>query len=83
MAVKKKAEKSKHVQYSIDDIINRGGQVSTDTNRKSKQEIESDVRFTLRIPAQLIEKIDDDRSARVGSVSRNQWVLEAIYEKLK
>lgn len=37
-----------------------------------------EIRFTLRIPQKLINKIDKNRKKRVGNVSRNQWILDAI-----
>ena len=40
------------------------------------------IRFTLRLPIELADRLDEMRSSRVGSVSRNQWILEAIAEKL-
>jgi hypothetical protein len=79
MTIKKKASKKPHIQYDIDDIINRGGQTAIDSRQKSQQEIE--IRFTLRIPEKLIKKIDSDRCERVGNVSRNQWILEAIAKR--
>ena len=82
MTVKKKATKPKHVQYDFDDVINRGGKVSADSKSQAKEEEQDEVRFTLRIPYKLINKIDQDRKSRIGNVSRNQWILEAVAEKL-
>lgn len=81
MAVKKKATKpfSPH-QYNIDDVINKGGKTTADIT--PEQQEESETRFTLRVPQKLLEKIDKDRRSRIGSVSRNQWILEAISERL-
>jgi len=81
MTVKKKASKSQpSIQYDIDDIINRGGKTTADSKPKSTEEDE--IRFTLRIPEKIIKKLDADRESRIGNVSRNQWILEAIAEKL-
>jgi len=38
--------------------------------------------MNLRLPPKLLQAIDDSRNFRVGSVSRNTWILEAISEKL-
>jgi hypothetical protein len=67
-------------QPTVSDVINRGGK----TTLESKSEIieDGEVRFTLRIPKKLIEGIDKSRKSRVGNISRNQWILEAIAEKL-
>lgn len=81
MTVKKKAPKSQpSVQYNIDDIINRGGKTTADSTPKINEEDE--IRFTLRIPEKIIKKLDADRESRIGNVSRNQWILEAIAERL-
>lgn len=82
MTVKKKANKTVNVQYDIDDIINRGGKVSADSKHQTNDEVEEEIRFTLRIPQKLIKKIDKDRDGRIGNVSRNQWILEAVAERL-
>jgi len=81
MTVKKKASKvvKKH-QYDIDEIINRGGKTSGESVVPENEEEE--IRFTLRISKKMISKIDKDREKRVGNVSRNQWILEAVAEHL-
>lgn len=83
MTVKKKASKTpKPVQYDIDDIINRGGKTTEDSKMHQRQE-EAEIRFTLRIPHKLINTMDKNRESRIGNVSRNQWILEAIAEKIE
>lgn len=44
---------------------------------------ESDHRLTLRMPLWLLKKIDKERKKRIGSVSRNLWILEFIALRLK
>jgi|GEM_PF-2253982 len=39
-------------------------------------------RINLRLSPEMFEKIDAARSQRVGHVSRNTWITEAIQEKL-
>lgn len=74
MVIMKKADsKPEQSQADVDDIISKGGKVSAD-----EVPLDEEVRFTLRIPQKLIEKIDKDRENRIGNVSRNQWILEAI-----
>jgi predicted HicB family RNase H-like nuclease len=81
MTVKKKASKIKETpQYDISEIINRGGKTSGDSSSSDNNEME--IRFTLRIPKKMIHKIDKDKEKRVGNVSRNQWIIEAIADKL-
>lgn len=46
--------------------------------KTSDSEEDEETRFTLRIPEKLIEEIDIARSNRIGRVSRNQFILEAL-----
>jgi len=39
---------------------------------------DEDHRLTLRIPRWLLEKIDQKRKQRVGTISRNLWILELV-----
>lgn len=39
-------------------------------------------RINLRLPSEMLEAIDAERSQRVGNVSRNTWIAEAVQEKL-
>lgn len=39
-------------------------------------------RTNLRLSAEALAAIDCARALRPGSVSRNTWIVEAIYEKL-
>jgi hypothetical protein len=50
---------------------------------KSQQETPKDVRFTLQIPGPLCQDLDQLREARPIKISRHQWVLEAILEKIQ
>lgn len=80
MTVKRKATKPlKASQMDIDDIINKGGRTTTEAKAPQPDE---ELRFTLRIPQKLINEIDKERKLRVGNVSRNQWILEAVAEHL-
>lgn len=58
-----------------EDFIHEGG-------KPSQTQIE-EVRFTLRIPAKLMDLLDESRSKRVGKVSKNNWILEAIQMRLE
>lgn len=39
-------------------------------------------RFTVRLPTEMLEGVDAARAQRVGNVSRNTWIMEAVQEKL-
>jgi hypothetical protein len=38
---------------------------------------------SIRVPLSALEKIDTLRKKRVGNVSRNTWILEAIEDKIE
>ena len=39
-------------------------------------------RFTVRLPVEMLEAVDATLAQRVGNVSRNTWITEAVQEKL-
>jgi hypothetical protein len=43
----------------------------------------SRVPLTIRIPEEVVQKIDLDLGRRAVPVSRNNWLLEAALEKLR
>ena len=39
-------------------------------------------RINFRLPSEVFARVDEARALRLGSVSRNTWIAEAIQEKL-
>lgn len=92
MTIKRKASKEPIlIQTDIEDmigkVISRGGKTAVgDEPDPTAQELpkeEEEIRFTLRIASGLIKQIDSARKLRVGNVSRNQWIIEAINSAVK
>lgn len=50
-----------------------------DTPSKNTKDMD---RINLRLPPEVFAAIDQARSLRIGHVSRNTWIAEAIQEKL-
>lgn len=76
--LEKKKPKKENASLT-DSFINSGGK----TTQESIQNLEQlDSRFTLRIPSMMLQQIDKQRKKKVGKFSRNNWILEAIEEKL-
>jgi len=77
-----KATKRKQVpvvESKINKFIAKGG-------RLAAQDIEiqdGDHRLTLRIPKNIMNKIDVKRKGRVGKISRNLWILEILDKATK
>jgi predicted DNA binding CopG/RHH family protein len=74
---KKKTKKEN--ESLTDSFINSGGQTTQESIKNLEQ---LDSRFTLRIPSMMLQQIDKQRKKKVGKFSRNNWILEAIEEKL-
>jgi len=66
-------EDSQFKQY-----LSKGGSTA-----QTQQEVPKDVRFTLHIPGPLCQEVDRLREGRPLKISRHQWVLEAILEKMQ
>ena len=49
---------------------------------RPRKEKEEEVGVKLRLPTSLLEQIDDSVESRKPSLSRHQWILEAIHAKL-
>lgn len=78
MTVRRKAPtKAEPTEVQAEAMISRGGQPAL---RGSELD---EVRFTLRIPKEMTERLDASRRHRVGHVSRNTCILEAIEAWLK
>jgi len=82
MTVKRKALPSKEIkQYDIEDVISRGGKTTYENNLVEKKEFQ--FKFTMRVPHKLVAAMDVRRKERPGNISRNQWIIEAILDRLE
>lgn len=66
-----KAMEDKKVQQ----FISKGGSLAAGVEVSVAGE---DHRLTLRIPKWLLDKVDAKRKQRIGTISRNLWILELI-----
>ena len=64
-------------EEKVKEFISKGGTLAN-INEENIVEKNDDHRLTLRIPKWLLNKIDAKRKERVGTISRNLWILEAI-----
>ncbi len=76
MTIKKKANKETLLS-SIEEVISRGGNVTTESESRENPL----QKVTLRISKEMLKKIDEQRYLSV-KISRNQWILEAILNEL-
>jgi hypothetical protein len=63
----------------IDAVINRGGASAPSHDAEGEKERI----FNLRVPERLVEQVDALRKKRIGKISRNTWILEAIEDKVE
>lgn len=75
MAVKAKIQKTLVNEKKIDEFISKGG---SHPENNIETDSDSDHRLTLRIPKWLVDKIDEKRTAKIGKISRNLWILQQI-----
>lgn len=63
-------------QSQINAVISKGGSVAKKAKAGSQK-------ILIRIPGDLLDRVDTDLDARPLKTPRNTWILEAILEKLK
>ena len=71
-------EPKKDIEKEAESFISQGGKLAADPIK-----LEDDHRLTLRIPKWLLDKVDVKRKERVGTISRNLWILELIEKATK
>lgn len=69
---------TKATEDKVNKFISQGGTLAS-----KFEEEDGDHRLTLRMPKWLLEKVDIKRKERVGSISRNLWILELIEKATK
>lgn len=80
MAVGRKATKQKTPDVDVDALIEKGGSHAGDESASALDDVQ---KITVRLPKDLVRRIDDAIRRRPISISRNQWLAEAAYEALK
>jgi hypothetical protein len=84
MAISRKPKQSSGAAaktVDVDALINKGGSVG---GRNGGQGKEKDaVPVILRVPEDILERVDSSVQARRIKTPRHTWLLEAILEKLE
>ncbi len=77
MPIAKKPIQTADVSESeVNAVISKGGSVAK-TDKAGNQKI------LIRIPNELLDRVDTNLTARPLKTPRNTWILEAILEKLE
>jgi hypothetical protein len=64
---------------NADDFIQQGGAVA---KRQAASSPKEEQIVNLRVPVELLQRVDAVRRARPLKISRHAWLLEAIYKQL-
>ena len=75
-----KPDSQKTSEADVMSVISRGGSVSKSNSADSTAE---EARVTLRIPSDVLAKVDVAISSRKLKTPRNTWLCEAVLEKLE
>ena len=69
---------------NVDEFIQEGGSVpQVASPQPLKESGEEEVKgLKMRLPVELLKRVDEVVKSRRPAPSRHQWILEAIYEKL-
>jgi hypothetical protein len=84
MAISRKPKQSsgtpeKHVD--VEALINKGGSVARSNGVQEKEN--NTVPVILRMPEDILQKVDASVQARPIKTPRHTWLLEAVLEKLE
>lgn len=83
MAVTRKPKASPVPEaVDVDALIRKGGSVAGETGEAEQAKGAGTASVILRIPADIIERVDQAVQARRIKTPRHTWLLEAILEKL-
>ena len=78
MAITRKPKPITSGPVDVDALINKGGSQPT-----SGSSDDASIAVVLRIPANILKRVDAAVKARPIRTPRHTWLLEAIHEKLE
>ncbi len=71
------------INQANDDVLLEAKVISKLESSENQLDDESDIQpLKLRVPRDLVKDIDNLLSQRKPKISRHNWILEALYEKL-
>jgi hypothetical protein len=83
ISVKPQQKPSNQNEASITELINKGGSVSSSTTAPTQIAPKEEQTVTLRVPRELIDKLDELLGKGIIKKKRHPWILDAIVEKLE
>jgi hypothetical protein len=82
IARKPKASEKQTKEQSINALINKGGSVPAESGENAEKQ-SGDKSILIRVPAEVLTKIDEIVGAKKIKTPRHTWLLEAVFEKLE
>lgn len=79
MAIARKPNRTSERAVDVEALINRGGSAGRTAPEESQAKAAA---ILLRIPADMLERLDRVLKGRPVKLPRHTWILEAIHEKL-
>jgi hypothetical protein len=79
MAIARKPSRSPAPAVDVEALINRGG---SPTGAPPPEAPSKTTPILLRIPADIMDRLDTALKSRPVKLPRHTWILEAIHEKL-
>ena len=68
----------------VEALIGKGGSVANDSNEKPAPfSDKATTSFTLRVPRDILQRVDDHRNNQSYKVPRQQWIMEAVMQRLE
>ena len=78
IARKPKATNKEEKAVDINALISKGGSPATNNQKKVEEKP-----ILLRVPSDVLERIDEIVSSKQIKTPRHTWLLEAVFEKLE
>lgn len=87
MAIARKPQTSPNsaAAVDVDALIAKGGSVATRPIEAEAAipDATATASFTLRVPREILRTVDDHRNTQSYKVPRQQWIIEAIMQRLE
>jgi hypothetical protein len=78
MVISRKPPKTKNLSINqVESLIQKGGSIAFCSEKVSEKPV------SLRIPSDMLEKIDFLIQNRPIKIPRHTWLLEALFEKIE
>ena len=90
MAIARKPQTPAQVATTVDvdALIAKGGSIASapgarESSASTPDEGKNTTSFTLRVPRNILETVDAHRTSQSYKVPRQQWILEAMMQRLE